>query len=806
MAKSKSPPQGTPKASFGSYGGKPRPFTALFFLVMGTLLTLSFIIFDIDQSPFKTSDGPLVDSLLGKFGIYVPFSIIWGFGISAWVIAFFCFWLGYKHLVRHSHLLKWPHFLSLFIFTFSVSIFGSLGQEMFFFDEAGADLIHNEWNFANGLGGMAGNLLYWQALKIWLGPIGTIVIVGLALILSFLALFTSGLADLMERLALQIANLRQARGEKDGNKAPLFSRLNPFKRSKSPASASAVQVRVTKPIATKPSKEPKKKPLAERFNSRKKEAPAAPPKGGKEVSKGSAKLLDSVKPRKARENPIPHKMGNYEFPALELLAVPAHRNQELNQEEYDKTATDLKATLESFGVRIKDEDVEVLPGPVITRYEVKPATGIKVSKILGLNNDIALGLKAMKVRIQAPVPGKGTVGIEVPNKEPDSVYMRDLIESEDWAKFKTKADIPIALGKEVSGQPLLSDLTKMPHLLVAGATGSGKTVCINSIITSLLYNFSPEDMRLIMVDPKIVEMQVYNDLPHMLIPVVTEAKKVPGALKWLIAEMQRRYEVFAKVGARNIAGYNKKQKSKVKENKPVGKAAEIEVPRDPEVEIPDKYPYIVCFIDELADLMMVAQKDVETSIARLAQLARAAGIHLIIATQRPSTNVITGIIKANLPSRIAFQTSSGVDSRTILDQVGAEQLIGRGDMLFNPPGSSQLVRAQGCFVSDEEINDIVEYLKRNGPPQFAPDVQRQVESGGEEDDSEMFQDDRDDMYPKAIEVLRTSSRASTSMLQRRLKIGYNRAARIMDLMEENGIVGPENGPQPREILVDLDSL
>ena len=518
-----------------------------------------------------------------------------------------------------------------------------------------------------------------------------------------------------------------------------------------------------------------------------------------------------MKTRKAKKKPIPSKVGDYEFPTLELLAIPSHRDQALNRAEHDKTAENLKQTLTNFKVKI-DKEVEVLAGPVITRYEVKPAPGVKVSKISGLNDDIALGLKAMKVRIQAPVPGKGTVGIEVPNKEPDSVYMRDIIESEDWQHFK--AEIPIALGKEISGQPLISDLTKMPHLLVAGATGSGKTVCINSIIASLLYKFRPEDMRFIMVDPKIVEMQVYNDLPHMLIPVVTEAKKVPGALKWLIAEMQRRYEVFAKVGVRNIAGFNNRPKANAgkspkealgTENKPPAQAAEIVVPRDPEIEIPDKYPYIVCFIDELADLMMVAQKDVETSIARLAQLARAAGIHLIIATQRPSVNVITGIIKANLPSRIAFQTSSKVDSRTILDQVGAEQLIGRGDMLFNPPGSADMIRSQGCFVSDEEINEIVEFLKRNGPPKFAQDVQRQVESG-DEDDLESLQDVGDDLFPNAIEVLRTSSRASTSMLQRRLKIGYNRAARIMDLMEARGIVGPENGPQPREILVDLETL
>jgi S-DNA-T family DNA segregation ATPase FtsK/SpoIIIE len=365
----------------------------------------------------------------------------------------------------------------------------------------------------------------------------------------------------------------------------------------------------------------------------------------------------------------------------------------------------------------------------------------------------------------------------------------------------------------------------MPHLLVAGATGSGKTVCINTIIASLVYHSSPEDIRFIMVDPKIVEMQVFNDLPHMMIPVVTDPKKVPGALKWLIAEMERRYQIFAKLGVRNIAGFNDKQKKTRKEANekkaqsaidgmasddllgmediPEAEAPFIEVPRDEDVLIPEKFPYIVCIIDELADLMMVAQQDVEVGIARLAQLARAAGIHLIIATQRPSVNVITGIIKANLPSRIAFQVSSKVDSRTILDEGGAEQLIGRGDMLFNPPGSGKLLRSQGCFVSDDEINNIVEFLKQNGPPQFVEEVQRQIEL---EDDVGELEEEEDSLFPAAIDVLRGTGRASTSMLQRRLKIGYNRAARIMDLMEARGIVGPDNGSKPRDIIMDLGNF
>jgi len=408
----------------------------------------------------------------------------------------------------------------------------------------------------------------------------------------------------------------------------------------------------------------------------------------------------------------------------------------------------------------------------------------------------------------------------VPNKSAQAACMRDIVESKAWAA--SDAEIPIVLGKDVTGKPMVTDLTKMPHVLIAGSTGSGKTVCINAIIASLLYHSGPDDLRFIMVDPKVVEMQMYNALPHMLIPVVTEPKKVPGALKWLISEMEHRYQIFAKTNVRNIAGFNAKiAKDKEEQAKAEAMDAEMsaeeraalqqmEVPRDDDAfEVPrKKLPYIVCVIDELADLMMVAPADIETCIARLAQLARAAGIHLILATQRPSVNVITGVIKANLPSRISFKVASKVDSRTILDGGGAEALIGKGDMLFIPPGTSSLVRAQGAFVSDDEITDIVDFLKeKNDPPVFAEEVQKQVDAGGDDaggDDGGPT--DGDELLPDAIDVLRSSKRASTSMLQRRLRIGYNRAARLMEELEERGIVGPENGSSPREILVDLDAM
>jgi len=484
-------------------------------------------------------------------------------------------------------------------------------------------------------------------------------------------------------------------------------------------------------------------------------------------------------------------------------------------EDHMVKAKRLKETLSEFKIEI--ELGEVHTGPVITRYDVHPAAGVRVEKIANLDKNLAMALKADSVRILAPVPGKGCVGIEVPNEKPAPVCLKEILQSKAWAD--AGSEIPIVLGKEASGKPLVADLTKMPHLLVAGSTGSGKTVCINAIIASLCYHSSPEDVRFIMVDPKIVEMKVYNDLPHMLIPVVTEPKKVPGALKWLLVEMERRYQIFSKVGVRNIAGFNAKiLKDKEEREKAQLLDAEmtaeeraalssVQVPRDDDaLEIPEnKIPYIVCIIDELADLMMVAQADVETGIARLAQLARAAGIHLIIATQRPSVNVITGVIKANLPSRISFRVASYRDSQTILDGKGAEALIGRGDMLFIPPGSSTFARAQGAFVSDEEINGIVDYLKINGPPQIIEEVREQIESAGEDDvlgegDGDS---DEDPMVRKAIEIIRSTKRASTSNLQRKLSIGYNRAARIMDDLEDRGLVGPDTPGQGREILMDL---
>lgn len=843
----------TQKKTLGSYTGKSRPVIGFIFLVIGILFLISLFAFDLDHSSYKRVDfGPtnsVVDGgqefAVGVVGEKIAFWTLVIFGFSAWIVTLCWFWISYICFFKRSHLFKWPQVVAMAAYIFSISVLGSMIQEVFF--EQRTEQIHNDWSYAEGLGGVVGTTLYTNFLRTALGPLGTSIVIGATVVVSLMVLLTSDLSNMMERAQTWWAESKLARAErrkkrkeeKERKKAAeleaqeLKDLEQPDAGSKKPKGKISLREDEEEETQLEPIElddvEDEIVPLVTNKHTPVEQKPSvglkSPIEGfsKKDEPEAEFKIVASKATRKASKKQIPKKRGSYIFPNLGLLQEPPQKDDSLDESEHQETATALVQTLASFNVKVKMGEVHT--GPVITRYEVLPAPGVKVGKILSLENDIALGLKAMAVRIQAPVPGKGTVGIEVPNKISESVYLRDIIESEDWAN--SKAEIPIALGKEVSGRPLIADLTKMPHLLVAGATGAGKTVCINTIIASLLYHSSPEDVRFIMVDPKIVEMQVYNDLPHMLIPVVTEPKKVPGALKWLISEMERRYQVFAKMGVRNINGFNDKQKKKRQEeadrnaqdamddmatddilgldNIPEAEAPEIEVPRDAEINIPDKYPYIVCIIDELADLMMVAAQDVEAGIVRLAQLARAAGIHLIIATQRPSVNVITGLIKANLPCRIAFRVSSKVDSRTILDANGADQLIGRGDMLFNlPDGSGKLIRSQGCFVSDDEINNIVEFLKQNGEPSFVEEVQQHLEA--DDEDVGELQDEEDDLFPDAINVLRTTGRASTSMLQRRLKIGYNRAARIMDLMEARGIVGPDNGSKPRDIIGDLDSL
>ncbi len=492
---------------------------------------------------------------------------------------------------------------------------------------------------------------------------------------------------------------------------------------------------------------------------------------------------------------VKQKPKRYIFPQLSLLKKGQTKGNTNNQDELRTTARKLQDTLANFGVKVTVTDVSC--GPAVTRYELQPEQGVKVSKIVSLADDIKLNLAASDIRIEAPIPGKAAVGIEVPNKVNSAVMLGDLIGSREFREQKSL--ISFAAGKDIGGQIVMADIAKMPHLLIAGATGSGKSVCINTIIMSILYKASPDDVKLIMIDPKVVELSVYNGIPHLLIPVVTDPKKAAGALNWAVAEMTDRYNKFAQHAVRDLKSYNEK-------------IMQLEDSED--AKAPAKLPQIVVIVDELADLMMVSSNEVEDAIVRLSQLARAAGIHLIIATQRPSVNVITGLIKANVPSRIAFSVSSGVDSRTIIDMNGAEKLLGKGDMLFYPQGYQKPARVQGAFVSDEEVTAVVEFIKeKNGTGEYSEEIQKSVASGsqasggiGSGSAQNTDDDNHDSFFADSGRLVIEKERASIGLLQRAFKIGFNRAARIMDQLCEAGVVGPEEGTKPRKILMTTEEF
>ena len=493
-------------------------------------------------------------------------------------------------------------------------------------------------------------------------------------------------------------------------------------------------------------------------------------------AKVQQEILEKKKPKKP-----------YVIPPLSLLQKPARQDFD-TREEIRQNALTLQETLKSFGVNVTITNISI--GPAVTRYELQPEIGVKVSKIVSLTNDIKMRLAAADIRIEAPIPGKSAVGIEVPNKHGATVYLGDVLGSSEFQGAKAK--LAFGVGKDIAGKTIVTDIAKMPHLLIAGATGSGKSVCINTLIMSLLFKYKPEDVRMIMVDPKVVELSVYNGIPHLLIPVVTDPKKAASALNWAVAEMTDRYKKFAESGSRDLKGYN--EKIMAVRNDP-------EIPED---QKPEKLPQIVIIIDELADLMMVSSQEVEDAICRIAQLARAAGMHLVIATQRPTVDVITGLIKANVPSRIAFAVSSGTDSRTIIDMNGAEKLLGKGDMLFFPQGIPKPVRVQGAFVSDQEVSDVVDFIKQEmGEVEYSERIQQQVQAGGGGEGSLGGAGNQDELFVEAGQLIIETEKASIGMLQRKFRIGFNRAARIMDQLAEAGVVGPEEGTKPRKIIMTL---
>jgi len=521
------------------------------------------------------------------------------------------------------------------------------------------------------------------------------------------------------------------------------------------------QVKKTSLMSSRPPVKPDVRPQAKSAVSEAKIVTAGP------AQKASPK---PVRVAPVAAGPAGEKIA-YKLPGIELLKPSVKGGTRDTEEDLRLKATILEKTLLDFDVEAKV--VKINRGPVITMYELEPAVGTRVNKITSLSDNISLAMKSTNIRILAPLPGKGTIGIEVPNEKSELVILRDLIESKEY--HDEKSPLKLALGKDILGESLVTDLSKMPHLLIAGTTGSGKTVCINSIICSLLYNCTPDELKMLMIDPKRVELMIFEGIPHLISPIVTNAKKAAVALSWAVSEMERRYDIFAAKGVRNLAAY----KDKVS-------------PDD------ENLPYIVVIVDELADLMQVAQQDIEGHIQRLAQLARASGIHMILATQRPSVNVITGVIKANFPARISFKVASNGDSRVVLDTKGAEQLLGRGDMLLMEPGEANLIRGQCALVSDGEIRDVVAAVKVQAQPKYSEDLLSKQETrvqGGVEQD-------KDDLYREAVKIVVSTRQASVSMIQRKLRVGYTRAARMVDIMEEEGIVGPPNGAKPREILID----
>lgn len=667
-----------------------------------------------------------------------------------------------------------------------------------------------------GTGGLIGDALGQTVIAGLLGTIGATILLLVVYLASLILMTGMHPVKFFKMLAVAIpAKWREWRDER-------------IERKRAEQEAKVEEALATTPRTKRASRPRKQEPTpAEEPEEPEEDAEPEPPlPEPRIIDTGAipppAKKPSAPPPKKKETGPLGAPpdihIENYQLPPLDLLdSADAGSRQSADPNELLATQSTILDTLKQFGLEASPGDIT--RGPTVTRFEVYPAKGVRVDRITSLERDIARATRAEKINILAPIPGKDTVGIEIANSKKIKVVFRELLESEEWVNSKAK--IPLALGKDVYGRTIIADLAQMPHLLIAGTTGSGKSVCVNAIIASMLYRFSPEELRFIMIDPKVVEMQHYGKLPHLAANVVTEPKKVLLALRYVIDEMERRYRIFAKCGLRNIHGFNSRppEKKQQKEPEPVEpaetEAAEPDTEDAPstpkpaadkedELKIPDRLPFIVVIIDELADLMQTAPADVENAIARITQMARAAGIHMIVATQTPRADVVTGVIKANIPSRIAFQVASKLDSRVILDANGAEKLLGQGDMLYLPPGTSTLVRAQGVLVTDEEIHRVVDYVSAQAQPSFDPGFHEAMTSpaSGEEDVTE----EDEELVAKCLEIIKQERKASTSMLQRRLRLGYTRAARVVDILEQRGILGPKDGAKDREILVDLDSL
>jgi S-DNA-T family DNA segregation ATPase FtsK/SpoIIIE len=747
---------------------------AFFWFIVSVLILLSLLSYTPEDVGFEisTPNSP-AKNFVGIAGAYIAWALILLFGkTSYFLVPLFLFWGVAKWAGKKSQKLWLKIFATVIFFTSACALFslvaGEIPIERFGF---GGLIGFFTGSFLSNLFGNAGIFV---ALSLF---ILSIILATELLILQMTAGVIKKSKTFLPAGILKWAPTPEFKDPRDKKDKMILAKPAPALKPRiEPAAPTAKEAVKEKP------KEPLKEPLTENSRPQIKLSIPKPPEP-KPAEPKPAQVIEDTSP----------EPGSYQLPPLDLLQTTPALDQSKIKGNLEESSSVLENTLRDFGIDAKV--VEVEQGPTITRYELQPAAGVKVQKITSLENDIALAMRAASVRIIAPIPGKSRVGIEVPNMAAATVYIREVLSSYEFQNEKSK--IAIAIGKDTAGASLVCNLADMPHLLIAGATNTGKSVCINSIISSVLFKSSPEEVKFLMIDPKMVELHFYNDLPHLICPVVTDKSKAPGALGWLVSEMERRYRVLSKVGAKNILGFN--QKVENKEIKPETLIHNAE--NNDEPILVKKMPYIVLIIDELADLMMASAQEVETAITRLAQLARAVGIHMILATQRPSVDVITGVIKANFPARIAFQVASKVDSRTILDENGADKLLGRGDLLLMDPRKSKLVRAQGAWVQDSEIEKLTSFIKKQRQPVY----QEGIIQSGEKKQAAFGDFKRDEVYEEAKRIVLETGQASVSMVQRRLGLGYTRAARLIDMMEEDGVVGPYRGAKPREILVERPS-
>ncbi|MBW1816319.1 MAG: DNA translocase FtsK 4TM domain-containing protein [Deltaproteobacteria bacterium] len=702
-----------------------REIRGLIFIIAAVVLAASLLSFDPADRLLWTATGPLGDAqnLLGTLGAHLAGGLFLLVGFSAfWLVAVLLVLAFFSFL---GHPLKSASKNILAVLVLMASFAGLLNLEL-------------PETVAFKGGGLVG-LYLGNQVKGFLNHFGATIFFLSIFLISLMVLTRLSLGRLLSAVASSLMGIARRIGE-------IFKKRRERKRRALKTQPARDRLKKKpKTVVIQKKKPPPKRPAQERFE-------------------------------------FMNTAGGLKLPQLDILNDPPESStQDVHRDSLEMNARRLQKKLADFGV--EGEVSEILPGPVITMYEYKPAPGIKISKVAGLADDLALTLRAQSIRIVAPIPGKAAIGIEIPNNQREMVVLKEILSSPAFTE--AKHDLPIALGKDITGEPVVTDLARMPHLLVAGATGAGKSVSLNAMIISLLYKVSPEMARFIIIDPKRIELSIYDEIPHLLHPVVTEPKDATRALKWAVKEMERRYVLLSELGVRNIITYNRKLS---KEKNPVA-GAETEETLQP-------LPYIILVIDELADLMMASSREVEEAITRLAQMARAAGIHLIIATQRPSVDVLTGIIKANFPTRISFQVSSRVDSRTILDAMGAETLLGEGDMLFMPPGVGRIKRIHGAFVSEEEVKAVTDFLRAQKKPLYNESILSEMarEETMEEDDAEL-----DEKFDLAVEIVANSGQASISMLQRKLRVGYNRAARMIEAMEREGIVGPSDGVRPRKV-------